>query len=149
MDFIKGISRKDMDQVFSFGVFDKSLMKGKMNVAQIGLSMKGGIDQGNLFTNCVVNGRREKLGSQKTENFNGSFRILRTGKTISTLYKKEGTAGWTPMGSFRLTDSDMLIGFQLRNFFGTRTTVLANHSISAEFDSFKINAAREIIEEEI
>jgi len=53
------------------------------------------------------------------------------------------------MDSFRVTDNDMLIGFQLRNFFGTRTTIRANHSISAEFDSFKINAAREIIEEEI
>jgi hypothetical protein len=43
----------------------------------------------------------------------------------------------------------MIIGFQLRNFFGNRTTIQANHSISAAFDSFKINAAREIIEEEI
>ena len=53
------------------------------------------------------------------------------------------------MNSFRVTDNDMLIGFQLRNFFGKRTTIRANHSISAEFDSFKINAAREIIEGEI
>ena len=149
MDFIKGISSMDMDQVFNFGVFDKSLKKGKMSIALIGLSMKGGADRGEVYSHFVLNGRRKGGGSQKTENFNGSFRILRTDKTISTLYKKEGTAGWTPMDSFRVTDNDMLIGFQLRNFFGTRTTIRANHSISAEFDSLKINAAQEIIEEEI
>jgi len=42
-----------------------------------------------------------------------------------------------------------LIGFQVRNFFGNRTTIQANYSISAEFDSLKINAAQAIIEEEI
>ena len=56
---------------------------------------------------------------------------------------------WTPMNTFRVTDNDMLIGFQLRNFLGKRTTIRANHSISAELDSLKINAAKEIIEEEI
>ncbi len=53
------------------------------------------------------------------------------------------------MKTFRVTDNDMLIGFQLRNFFGKRTTIRANNSVTAEFNNFKINAAQEIIEEEI
>ena len=149
MDFIKGISSKDMDQVFNIGVFEKSVTIGKMSMAVIGLSMKGGSDQVHLFSNFVVNGRRKGEGSQKTENFNGSFRILRTGKTISTLYKKAGTPEWTQMNTFRVTDNDMMITFQLRNFFYNRKTIRAEHSISVELDSFKINAAQEIIEEEI
>ena len=149
MDFIKGTSGMDIDQMFNFGVFDKSLKIGKMSFAIIGLSMKGGDDRGYLFSNCVVGGRRKGGGSQKTENFNGAFRILRTGKTISTLYKKAETPEWTQMNTFRVTDNDMLIGFQLRNFFGKRTTIQATQSISAEFDNFRINAAHEIIEEEI
>ncbi len=149
MDFIKGISGMNMDQVFSFGVYDKSLKIGKMRFAIIGLSMRGGLDRGYLFSNCVVNGRKKKGGSHRIENFNGWFRIWRTGKTISTLYKKEGTVEWTLMKTFRVTDNDMLIGFQLRNFFGKRTTIRANNSVTAEFNNFKINAAQEIIEEEI
>lgn len=149
MDFIKGISRMDMDQVVNLGVFEKSLTMGKMNTAIIGLSMKGGSDQVYLFSDYVVNGKRIGGNSQKIENFNGTFRILRNGKTISTLYKINGAAEWNRLNNFRVTDNDMLIGFQVRNFFGSRTSIQANHSISAEFDSIKINAAQEIIEEEI
>jgi len=149
MDFIKGISSMDMDQVVNLGVFDKSLQKGKMSTAIIGLSMKGGSDRGNIFGNYIVNGKRRGGNSQKIENFNGAFRIVRTGKTISTLYKINGAAEWNRLNTFRVTEKDMLIGFQVRNFFGNRTTIRANHSISAEFDSLKINAAQEIIEEEI
>jgi hypothetical protein len=147
MDFVKGIT--GMDQVFNIGVFDKSLKEGKMSVAIIGLTMKAGSTQGYLYSNCVVNGRRKRGESQKTENFNGAFRFLRTGKTISTLHKRAGTTKWTKMYTFRVTDKDMIVGFQVRNFFGNRTTIQANHSISAAFDSLKINAAQEIIEEEI
>ena len=147
MDFVKGIP--GMDQVFTIGVYGKNLKKGKMTLTMIGLTMKEGSDKGYIFSNCAVNGRWKKGGSQKTENFNGDFRFLRVGKAISTLYKKAGTPEWTKMYTFRVTDKDMKIGFQVRNFFGNRTTIQANHSISAEFDSLKINAAQEIIEDEI
>ena len=147
MDFLKGIS--GMDQVFSFGVYGKSLKIGKFSFAIIGLSLKGGFNQGYLFSNCTVNGKRKGGGSRRTENFSGTFRIMRTGKTISTLYKKKETPEWTKVNAFRATDEDMLIGVQVRNFFGNRTTIRANDSISAAFDSLKINAAQEIIEEEI
>ncbi len=149
MDFIKGISSMDMDQLVNLGAFDKSLTMGKMNTAIIGLSMKGGSDQVHLFSNYIVNGKRRGGDSQKIGNFNGTFRILRNGKTISTLYQINGAAEWNRLNTFRVTDNDMLIGFQVRNFFGNRTTIQASHSISAEFDSLKINAAEQIIEEEI
>ena len=147
MDFLKGIS--GMDQVFALAVFDKSLKKGKISNASIGLAMKEKSDLGYLFSNSFINGKRREGNSQKIENFNGTFRILRNGKTISTLYKINSAAEWNRLSTFRVTDNDMLIGFQVRNFFGNRATIQANHSISAEFDSLKINAAREIIEEEI
>lgn len=149
MDFIKGISSMDMDQVVTLGVFDKSLSMGKMSTAIIGLWMKGGSDQVHLFSNYIVNGKWGSGNSQKIEKFNGTFRILRNGKTISTLYKINGAAEWNRLNTFRATDNDMLIGFQVRNFFAKRTTIQANHSISAEFDSLKINAAQAIIEDEI
>jgi len=122
---------------------------GKMSTAIIGLWMKGGSDQVHLFSNYIVNGKWGSGNSQKIEKFNGTFRILRNGKTISTLYKINGAAEWNRLNTFRATDNDMLIGFQVRNFFAKRTTIQANHSISAEFDSLKINAAQAIIEDEI
>lgn len=147
MDFIKGIS--GMDQLFTFGVYDKSLKKGKMSFAIIGLYIEGGFNLGYLFGNCFVNGRQKRGSSQKTENFNGTFRIVRAGKTISTSYKKSGATEWTQINKFHVTDKDMIISFQLRNFFANRTIIRAKHSISAELDSLKINAAQEIIEGEI
>ena len=149
MDFIKGVSGWDMDQVFTFGVYDKSLKIEKISFAIIGLSMEGGFSHGYLFSNCTANGRRKGGGSQKTENFNGAFRILRPGKTISMFYRKAGTPGWTKVNIYRVTDNDMILAFQVRNFFSKRTIIQANRSISAVLDSLKINAAQEIIEEEI
>ena len=88
--------------------------------------------------------------SHKTENFNGSFRIVRTGQDIHTFYKNNGaTPEWTKMTTYRLTDGDMMMGFQLRNFFAQRASLQASYSISVEFDQFKITAAQQIIEEEI
>ena len=150
MDFIKGVSSMDMDQVLSFGVYDQSTKFGEMAAAIIGLSMKGGLDQGYIFSNCFKNGEFKRGGSHKTENFNGSFRIVRTGKDIHTFYKNNGaTPEWTKMTTYRLTDGDMMMGFQLRNFFAQRTSLQASYSISVEFDQFKITAAQQIIEEEI
>ena len=147
MDFVKGIS--GMDQVMTVGVYDKSLNLRKMSSAIIGLSMKSGLSQGFIFSYGFTNGKRKKGNSQKTENFNGAFRIVRTGKVISTLYKEADKAEWIEMLAFRVTVNDMMVGLQLRNFFANRTTIQANYSISAEFDSLKINAAQAIIEEEI
>jgi len=149
MEFIKNISGSDMDQLFSFAVLDKNVKPGKMNFAVIGLAMKGEFGQGLLFSNSAVNGKRKPGGGQMIENFNGSFRILRKGEYISVLYKMTGTTEWTQKTTFRVTGNDMMVGFQLRNFFNNRTTIRANHSISAVVDRFKINAAQEIIEEEI
>jgi len=149
MDFGKVISRTDMDQLFSFGVIEKSLSAGKMNFAVIGLVMQGGLGQGGIFSNCVVNGKRIRGGTHRTEKFSGSLRILRKGNYIDVLYKKIETTEWTKMNTYRMGGIDMRVGFQLRNFVNTRTTIRANHSISTEVDRFIINAAQEIIEDEI
>ena len=138
-----------MDQVFTFGVYDKSLQKENFSFAIIGLYIEGGFNSGYLFGNCTVNGRKKRGSSHKTENFTGTFRIIRSGKTVNIFYKKAEATEWTQMNKFHVTDKDMMIGFQLRNFFANRTIIRARHSTSVELDSFKINAAKEIIEEEI
>ncbi|MDX1707830.1 MAG: hypothetical protein R3274_04475 [Desulfobacterales bacterium] len=147
MAFMKGIY--GMDQLFSLAVFDKSLKKGKINNVSINLSMSEGWNPGYLYSNCHINGQRREGNYQRIESFIGTFRILRKGKNISTLYKIKGTSEWKRLNTFRVTDADMIIGFQVRNFFSDRTTIRAEHEISAEFDSLKINAAQQIIEDDI
>ena len=149
MEFAKGVSQADMDQLFSFAVFEKSLKPGKMNYAVIGLAMKGGSDQGYIFGNYVLNGKRQKGKLHRMEQFNGSMRILRKGRNLSLLYKKMEATAWTRIRTFRLTGNDMLAGFQLRNFFNDRIVIQAGDSILIEIDRFKVNAGQEIIEEEI
>jgi hypothetical protein len=149
MDFIKGLSGGDMDQVIDFAVFDSNLEMGKISSVRIGLSMKGGAKKGLIFSNSFTNGKGTKGGFHEIGNFSGTLRIWRTGQDISTLYKKAGTVDWIHMKTFRVTDDDMIIGIQVRNFFVNRTTIRANNSVTAEFHSFKINAAQAIVEEEI
>ena len=138
-----------MDQLFGLGVFDQSLKKNKITNATIGLSIRAGSDNGYLTSNSIFNGKRHGGNSRKSDNFNGIFRIKRNGKYISTLYKRNGTTEWSKLNTFQLTDNDMLIGFMVQNFFRNRTNIQAKYSISVELDSFKILAARDIIEDEI
>jgi len=147
IDFLKGTS--GMDQFLNILVLDISGKIGKTDIVLINLAMGGGLNQGWLSSGGLINGRWNSGGSKKTENFNGTLRILRKSKNISTLYKKKGASVWNKMHTFRVNENDMKFGFQLRNYFNKRTTIRATQSISAEFDNFRINAAHEIIEDEI
>jgi len=147
MDFIRGLS--GMDQLFLIGVFDPSKKIGDNNTASIGLSMKDGSDHGSLFSSCFINGRRQGGSSKDFGNFNGTFRFLRNGQYISTLYRLNREAEWILLNTFYATDSDMIVGFALLNFFNNRSSIQAKQSISVELGGFKIAAVQEIIEEEI
>ena len=149
MDFVKGVSQADMDQLFSFAVLDKNLKPGKMNLAVIGLAMKGGSGSGGIFSNYILNGKRQKGILRRLEHFDGSMRIERKGKHIRILYKTKETTIWSLIKIVRLTGNDMIAGFQFRNFFNDRTVIQANDSLSIEIDRFKVIAAQEIIKEEI
>ena len=147
MIFKKGIY--GMDQMFALGVVSTGAKTGKLSFMSIGLSMKGGTNQAYLFCNYAVNERRKKGYSKKIKYFNGSFRIMRTGIKVSTLYKEKGSIEWTKMSTFSVTDGDMLVGFQVRNFFVNRTSIRADYSVSAAIDRFQINSAQQIIEDDI
>lgn len=149
MDFTRDIAVEYMDQVFILSVFDNRQQMTKINVANIGLAIRWGTDQGQLFSNCFVNGKKKGGFADKILNFKGSFRIIRTGKFISTLHRTSGTADWTQKFTARVTDNDLWFGFQLRNFFFDRTTIRAKHTITVVVDRFKINAAQEIVEAKI
>jgi hypothetical protein len=147
VDFLKDAS--GMDQLLNILVVDKSEKIGKTDTVVINLSKGGMSHQGRIGSVAIVNGIWRSGSSKMMENFDGALRILRKGKYISTLYKKKGDFEWSKIYTFRVTDNDMIFGFTVRNFFTKRTRIRATQSISAEFDNFRINAAHEIIEEEI
>ncbi len=156
MDFTRDTAVEYMDQVFLISVFDNREQISKINAVTIGLSIRWGDEQGYLFSLGFINGKRKgsfgnrKQGfSDKISNFKGSFRIVRSGEYISTLYKEAGATDWTQKLTARVSANDMLFGFQLRNFFPESTTIRAKHSTKAMIDRFTVNAAHKIIEEKI
>jgi hypothetical protein len=147
MEFVKGAS--SMDQMFIFGVFDTSTKIEDNNRVVVGLSKKESAADIYLSSSYFIGGRKVGGNSKPIDNFSGALRILRNGKHISALYKSRKTAEWSLMGTFHVTDNDLLVGFGLSNFFPERTAIRAEHPLSVEIDSFNINAAQEIVEEEI
>ena len=155
MDFTREITAEYMDQVFVLSVFDSNRQSRMNDGAIIGLFVNWGTDQGYLFSICFINGKSKgALGQSKSgmpnkiDNFKGSFRIVRSGKYVSTLYKEAGATEWTQKLTASVTDNDLWFGFELRNFSSGRTTIRANHSITAVIDRFTINAAQKISKKE-
>jgi len=52
-------------------------------------------------------------------------------------------------GYLSLHSEGYYLGFKLQNFVTNRTSITARSTITATFDNFKINAAEEIVEEDI
>lgn len=153
IDFLK--NERGLDQLLNIlvvdksGAVDKSGKISKSTAIVLNLYMDERSYQAWIGSNGFINGRRIKGSRQKIENFNGTLRILRTGKDITALYKKKWDLGWNKIQTCHLNANDMVFGFQVRNYFNKRTYIRAKNPISAEFDNFRINAAHEIVEEEI
>lgn len=146
-EFLKGAS--GMDQILTILVINKGGGLGKATLVITNLFMDEGWYPGSLQSRCRINGRWYSSRPRKMDDFDGTFRILRKGINIGMLYKNKTSSAWNKIHTFRATEKDMTFGFQLRNFYADRTSIRATHSISAEFDNFRINAAHEIIEDEI
>jgi len=147
IDFLEGIY--DMDQSLVFAAIGKGKEIGKDNTVFLCLLRRGGRDFSTIFSAARKNGRFHRGDWHKIENFDGSLRIVRIGDEINTLFKRKGDAEWKKMDTFRSTPNDMMLGFKLQNFVSNRASITARSPITATFDNFRINAAEEIIEEEI
>ena len=147
IDFLEGIY--DMDQSLVFAAIGKGKEIGKDDTVFLCLLKKGGHDFSTIFSAARKNGRFHRGDWHKIENFDGSLRIVRIGDEISTLFKRKGDAKWKRMDTFRSTPNDMMLGFKLQNFTLIRTSITARSPITATFDNFRINAAEEIVEEDI
>jgi len=147
IDFLEGVY--DMDQALSFLVIEKGKEIGKGNMVFLSLFKRGGRDFETILSATWKNGRFHRGDWHKIKNFDGSLRIVRIGDEISTLFKRKGGAEWKIMDTFRSSPNGVMVGFRLANFTLKRTSITARSPITATFDNFRINAAEEIVEEDI
>ncbi|KPK24511.1 MAG: hypothetical protein AMK69_15985 [Nitrospira bacterium SG8_3] len=147
MDFLVG--KQDMDQVLGFGIVERGKKTGEMRGIFLGLLKRGESGESIIHSNYGEKGKFHPGNWHRTGDFYGTLRFVRTGHEISTLYKKQGEKQWRKLNTFPSTRNDAIVGFALQNFIVKRNSITAKSSIIAKFDNFKINAAQEIIEEEI
>jgi hypothetical protein len=147
IDFLSG--KIDMDQVLVFGVVEKGTDLKDFNSTELSVFKKGESEKGILFTFRRQSGKMHGVTAFKLNRFHGTFRIIRRGNKAYTLYKLEQNPKWNILGNFYFTTNDAIVGYFLQNYVLKRTSITAQSSINALFDNFRINAAQEIVEEEI
>ena len=147
IDFLEGVY--DMDQLLTFTVIGKGKEIKTMNSVFLCLIKKGSRNFNTIFSGFRKDGNFHRGNWHKTKNFDGTLRIVRIGDRISALFKRKGDAEWKKMDTFQSTPNDVMIGFSLVNFTVMRTSITASSPIKATFDNFRINAAEEIVDEEI
>jgi len=137
-----------MDQILIFAVSERQTETKIPTIVIVGLSKREGRRSG-IFMNYIENNKRVQGKAIPMESFEGTLRIVRIGKKISTFYKKEKNSDWVTLLTFKGTDRDVGAGFGITNFISTRSSIHSELSIVGKFDNFKINAAQQIIEDEI
>jgi hypothetical protein len=146
LDFLKDVG--DMDQVMALGVVEKGPVPQANHLVAISLLKKPGEGSG-IFSSYRVGMHAIKGKSWlPMGDFHGSLRIIRAGDKISTYYRKEG-GRWKKRDTFPAGGGDARIGILLQNFTMLRKSTNATKPVVAKFDNLRINAAQEIIEEEI
>ncbi len=139
-----------MDQVLSIVLLDKTANIEKIDSANISLAKKEGWSKPKMFTGYRKKGRYNLVNKKDIGHiFNGSLRFIRVGDKIDILYRAEGESRWNTAGRFRFTSNVVVFTFALQNFLPKRKSIGAEEEGKATFDNFRINAAEEIIEEEI
>ncbi|MFC1580365.1 hypothetical protein ACFL4N_05570 [Thermodesulfobacteriota bacterium] len=147
LDFLEDISDMVQRAAFSVAKKGKDFKDVKIIAIQIMKSPRTG--DRTIDTITLTRGKMKLRKRHFTENFHGTLRMVRRGKDITTMYKKEGGAGWKTLCSIPHTDQAVRFGFVGQNFWGKKSTIKAVAPFTVEYDNFRINGAQEIIEEDI
>lgn len=148
VDFLKGTY--DMRQMLAFSVSETGKKVKDLDWITIAATKKEESGETSIFSS-YQRWRRWNLGSRHHigNNFHGTFRVIRIGNKISTLYKKEGEIEWRKLFTTSFTKNDVLFAFVVHNLYPGMTSTTARTSFVGRFDNFRINAAQEIVEAEI
>jgi hypothetical protein len=146
-DFMEG--KLDRDHYLFFINLHKVKELAKRTIVGISFFKKGennpGVFRSGLWSHRRFHGQKRL----ELDRFHGSVRFVKVGQKISTLFKTGGELKWKEMATFPCATEDFKIVIGLQNFIGRKSLTPAKSSISAMVDNFKINAAENIIEEEI
>jgi hypothetical protein len=141
----------DIDPTVFFGAIDKTadLEDDKMENVIFGLS-KIGKNPVFIYGGFFEKGNYKQRFSKKIgDSFNGTFRILRIGNQVTLLYRTVEEIEWQKACSFFRPRNDIIVLLKAKNFVDKSNFITAKSAFTAQFDNFKVNAAEEIIEEEI
>ena len=104
---------------------------------------------GKLNSGSILNGKQLLSYGVNLNQFKGTVRLIRKGNTVSALYKKDGNETWKRLNKYRNTDVDHRIILSFSNYFMKRKKINADKVLCARFDNFRINAAQQIIANDI
>lgn len=142
--------RRGMDQVTGFAVSTKLEDSPTWRVAQIRLEKWADRRSPRIVFLNVKNRKAVSYQYRDTGDFHGTLRLVREGKKIRALYRAEDAERWQTLGyTSHFTGEDVFTGFVLQNFSPRRKKISAEESLEVVFDNFKINHAKEIVEDEI
>ena len=146
LDFLEDAG--DMDQAMALGVVVKGPVGQANHLVAITLVKEPG--EGSGIFSCYRVAMHDIKGKSwlPMGDFHGSLRIIRVGDKISTYYREEG-GNWKKRDTFPAGGGDARVGIILQNFTMKRKSINATKPVVAKFDNLRINAAQEIIEEEI
>jgi hypothetical protein len=149
VDFLQ--DSEDMDQMIAITAFDKTKELEDNKVEGVGLYLnKAHRNSAFMVVGYYAKGKTDRRFSKIiNDNFRGTFRFVRVRDQITILYTTPGEKEWQKACSIFRTNADTWIGMKAQNFFNNRLSADAKLPLIVWFSNFKVNAAQEIIEDEI
>lgn len=140
-----------MDQLIYFLAADVTAELEDSQLENVFLELdKEGTGDAYIVGFSIRQGKRERGHIRKIgDRFNGSLRIVRSGRQISLLYATTPGGEWLRACSYDRPVHDTRINLGVRNFFERRVSIDAQWPFVVHFDNFRVNSAQEIIESEI
>jgi hypothetical protein len=149
VSFLKDIS--DMDQATWMVAIDRNVELGKGKFENVSLEVnKDGKSPAYIFGCYRKEGKPTPCYRKEIDNlFQGSLRIVRVGNQVTLLYKTSVNGEWRIACSFSHPINDSRFRLAAQNYLHKRASIEAKSPFTAWFDNFRINAAQEILEDEI
>ena len=104
-----------MDQVMVLIVIEKGSGEiGNLRFVNIGVSQNLARSRAFLYSYATKSGGGPPQ-SNAIQNFHGSLRMVRDGRTVTTYYKQRW-AQWKKLRSFPFSNGNLIVGFAVQNF---------------------------------
>jgi hypothetical protein len=149
VDFLKGINT--MDQSILLQAVDQTAELEDDTTESVQIEVdKQGMDPAFIFGAYRKMGNWNQCYKRKIgDYFKGAIRIVRIGNQVTMLYATQPEYEWQKACTLSHAVNDIRIAIGSQNYLGKKVSIDAKSTFTAWFDNFKINAAQEIIEDEI